>query len=392
VQYMKPIVLNRVFMVLAIFAMVFAFGACEMLQPRDSQPSPSAVITDGDNDDNGSDKGKNDEAPAKTDNGDSDVESLKSLKSFFPIHLNSRLVYEGEGNEFAFFNAYTDYASDSRVQIRTDNGGTQSVRVVEIRDDAIVQILFRGEVYYRENHLNIEGDPEEVLLKAPLETGNAWTLSDGRTRKITGVGVDVGTPMGSYKAVEVTTEGEYGTNVDYYAEDVGLIKTVYKSEDAEVSSTLSKIEKDVPFVQSVNFYYPSVEDSSLLYYVSKEVSFNTNDITRMKLEKEYKEAYKEGGDKVSKVFSENTKINSLYLNKDGMVYIDLSKEYLTEMSAGAGYELAMLQSIANTFGQYYHVEKVLLTIDNELYSSGHIYLEKGEAISVNYEITKSVKE
>ena len=66
-----------------------------------------------------------------------------------------------------------------------------------------------------------------------------------------------------------------------------------------------------------------------------------------------------------------------------MVYVDLSFEYLSEMSAGAGYEAMMLQCIANTFGNYYGVNRVLLTIANQQYSSGHIYLEKFEYLKVD---------
>lgn len=394
-RFMKLCEIKKVLILLAVFALLFTFAACDMPQPKEPQPSPSAVSAEGKDDaapgvdDNDNDPGRNSGEPVGSDN---EPDTVKLLKSFYPIYTDTRLVYEGEGNEFAFFNVYTDYTGDNRIQQRIDNGGTQSVSVIEINDGAIVQRLFRGEVYFRENLLNAEGEAGEILLKAPLAEGNSWTLSDGSTRKITDIDAEVSTPLGDFKAIEVATEGKYGTNYDYYAENVGLVKRVFKSEGTEVTSTLSKIEKDVPFVQSVNFYFPSIEDPSLLYYVSKEVAFHTNDITRMKLEREYKEAYNDCGDKAAKVFSENTKINSLYLNKDGMVYVDLSKDYLTEMNAGAGYESAMLQSIANTFGQYYHVDKVLLTIDNGLYSSGHIELKKGEALEVNLEITKSIME
>ena len=45
------------------------------------------------------------------------------------------------------------------------------------------------------------------------------------------------------------------------------------------------------------------------------------------------------------------------------------------MNAGAGGENLILQSIVNTFGNYYG-EKVYLTVDNKPYESGHIVLEK----------------
>ena len=99
----------------------------------------------------------------------------------------------------------------------------------------------------------------------------------------------------------------------------------------------------------------------------------------MVLEKAYKESVP---DTVNPVFTKNTKINSLYLNKDNNLYIDLNKAFLTEMVAGSGMEGMILQSIVNTFGHYYGVEKVYLTIDNELYSSGHISLNKGEFLTV----------
>ena len=38
------------------------------------------------------------------------------------------------------------------------------------------------------------------------------------------------------------------------------------------------------------------------------------------------------------VFSENTRINSLYLNRDGMVYIDLNRAFVDDMNAGSGVE------------------------------------------------------
>ena len=95
-------------------------------------------------------------------------------------------------------------------------------------------------------------------------------------------------------------------------------------------------------------------------------------------------AYKESiNDDVQKVFSENTKINSLYLNKDNNVYIDLNQAFVSEMNAGSQYEAMILQSIVNTFGQYYNVEKVYVTIDNKPYESGHIAMEKGEFFKVN---------
>ncbi|MPM73475.1 Acetate kinase [bioreactor metagenome] len=66
-----------------------------------------------------------------------------------------------------------------------------------------------------------------------------------------------------------------------------------------------------------------------------------------------------------------------------MVYIDLNRAFMTEMNAGSEYEGMILQSIANTFGGYFQSDKVILTIDNALYESGHFAFMKGEYLGVD---------
>ncbi len=76
--------------------------------------------------------------------------------------------------------------------------------------------------------------------------------------------------------MEVTTEGKDYTITDYYAKDIGLIKTINAGNDYEVSSTLSKIENDIPLVQTINLYYPNMEES-ILNSTKVDISFKTND-------------------------------------------------------------------------------------------------------------------
>ncbi len=302
-----------------------------------------------------------------------------TVTELYPILENVHYIYEGNGNEYASYDVYIDYTSDTKVQECIDNGGTALVRVIEVAEGKVTKTYSRAETYFRENFLGKSGAETEILLAEPIEQGNAWTLSDGRVRTITGISVTVNTPYGDYSAVEVTTEGSNGIQTDYYAPSVGLVKTIYNGNNYEISSSLKEIEEGVPFTQSVRFFYPNVNDDKL-YFKDREISFYTNDITRIVLTAAYKEQIPE---MPSRVFSENTKINSLYLNQDGMLYIDLSKEFVTEMNAGSGYEAMILQSVTNTFGSYYDVSRVLLTIDTRLYESDHIALTKGEYLSVN---------
>ncbi len=310
-----------------------------------------------------------------------------TIKDYFFYSENSEYVYEGKGNEYATYNVFVDYLTENRVQLRTNNGGTEMAKVLENKDGKLTMILSRPECYYREDLIQSPNTDEEILLKEPLVEGTTWVLKDNRKRYISNVDIEVTTPIGKYKALEVTTENKEGKNLDYYAPNVGLVKSVFVFNGDEITSALSKIEKDKGLTQTVKFYYPNVNEDKL-YFVNKQLSFKTNDITKMIFESAFKDMPK--GD-FSKVLGTTVKIKSLYLNKDNMVYVDFSKELTSEMNAGSGYESMILQCITNTLGEYYGVEKVYITMEGSPYSSGHIMMKKGEAFTVNYKDNVELK-
>lgn len=173
-------------------------------------------------------------------------------QDFYPLKADTEYVYEGSGNEYASFTVYVDYLDQAtgRLQTRTNNGGTETVRVLEFKDGKLSVIRIENEAYYRDNLLDTETEGEtEILLMEPLIPGTEWTLPDGRKRTITAVDVPIDTPTGKYRALEVTTEGEDSITKDYYAKDTGLVKSIFNSNDLEVSSTLSKINKNVPLTR-----------------------------------------------------------------------------------------------------------------------------------------------
>lgn len=290
-----------------------------------------------------------------------------TIKDYYVYKENTKYTYEGKGNEYASYNISVEYISGSRVQIRTRNGGSETVKVLENKGNELTVVLSRGECYYREDLTRSPETKGEILLKEPLVKGTTWYLSDKRKRFISNIDVQVTTPLGSYKALEVITEGKDDKIIDYYAPAVGLIKSVFTSNGSEISSTLSKIENNVPLTQTVNFYYPNINEDKI-YFVAKQLSFKTNDITKQHFEKAFKELPNVN---FAKVLGPDTKINSLYMNTDNMVYLDFSKEMISQMNAGSGYEAMILQSITNTIGSYYGVDKVYITVDGKPYSSGH---------------------
>ena len=306
-----------------------------------------------------------------------------TVEDLFPFEADVYKAYEGEGNEYAWYDQYVDFIDGDRIQLRENNGGTEMVRVLEKKDGVLREVLVVPETYFKENFLSKESNVDRILLQEPFTLGATW-INDNETSTISSLEKEVVTPYGTFTALEVTREvsngeGEY-TNIDYYAEGMGLVKTINIGDGYEITSSLEKMETGVPHKEVVNFYYPNANDERIFLY-RKELSFTTNDIPRIKILDAYKELPKEA----APVLSENTEVNYLYLNQDGMVYVDLSEEFINEMNAGAGYESLILQSLANTFGDYYGADKVILTIEGETYESGHIALREFEPLEVNYD-------
>lgn len=312
----------------------------------------------------------------------SETTTEKQVIDYFPKTANKQYVYAGEGNEYASYDVFTDYEANNRKQTRTNNGGTEVVKVLALKENQLVILINRGETYTRENWLNQqilnENEETEILIKAPIKVGTSWEAIGERKSSITAVNVPITTPVGTFDTIEVSTEGTEDKEIKYYAPDVGLVKSVFSSETYNVTSTLSEIN-ETPLVQIIRFYYPE-SDGETMSFVDKEVAFKTNDVTRKKIEEAYKEV---PNDKVGEVLSKNAKILSLYLNKDGHVYVDFSKELITEMNAGTAFETLIMQSLVNTIGGYYYTNEVYLTVEGKPYSTGHIQMKKGEPFIVN---------
>lgn len=306
------------------------------------------------------------------------IPTLSKIEDYYPTIQNSSYQYLGEGNEYASFKEYVDYNFENKTQRRINNGGTETIKVIQILNGELAVIFSASEIYHRENFLEKEEGKKDIILKEPLTVGTAWESMDGNKREITSVNKEIETPLGKYSTLEVKTTFKDSVIFDYYAKNVGLIKTEYKSGDFIVTSTLEKIISNSPLIQEVTFYYPDINNDKLVQK-RESLSFNTNDITKLKFEEYLKNS---PASNLGKLISKNTKIKSLYLNKDNMVYVDFSKELVSEMNAGSGYESMILQSITNTLGNYYGVKKVYITVEGQPYSSGHILMKKGEAFTV----------
>ncbi|MBE6067571.1 MAG: hypothetical protein E7211_07740 [Clostridium lundense] len=304
-----------------------------------------------------------------------------TIKDYYPFKENVTLKYEGIGNEYAEKTVYTDFINGDKIQLRSINGGTTLAQVLQYTNGELRSLASEGEFYYRDNLTNNEYSKYEVLLKEPLKKGTSWTLSDGKKRYISAVDKEIKTPSGNYKALEVTTEHGDSTTYDYYALNQGFVKSIFKSNGMEVTTSLEKIIKDAPVIQTTKFYYPDYANDRMVFH-KIALNFKTNDDTKAVFEKYFKESPNKG---LTPLIGEKVKINKLYLNqKSNTVMVDFTGNLVTEMNAGSGLEAAILKGITNTLGDYYNTTNVIITMDGKPYSSGHILLEEGEVLKTDY--------
>ena len=314
---------------------------------------------------------------------ENNLDNTKKLKisDYYPYKQNLRMKYAGSGNEYAEQDVYVDIIKDNRIQLRVINPGTTSGQVLENKDGELRLITSVGELYFLSDLTFTLNKNPEILLKEPLEKDTKWTLPDGRTRYISGLDVKVSTPSGEYTALEVTTIGNDYTMLEYYVINTGLVKRVFKSGESVIETSLEKIESDVKIQQTIKFYYPEFSKDRIVYVESKE-AFETNHNIADTFEKFFKFPTE---DTLTPLMSQNTKINKLYINlEEFKVYIDFSKEFVTEMNAGTSLEAMILRSVTNTLGNYYNVDKVYISIDGSPYSSGHVQISKKDNFYVDY--------
>ncbi|SDY40978.1 GerMN domain-containing protein [Tindallia californiensis] len=297
----------------------------------------------------------------------------QTVEAFFPFLADTRLIYEGEGSEYADAVVYYDYIDNNQAQRRRQTAGTTIGEIIH-REEGVVTLRYSEEEFYSFFSL-FEEEPnrEEILLKEPLEVGNEWVLEDGRKRSINDVSVPIKTKHGDFDAIEVVTESDEAVQIHYYAQDIGLVKSVFKANGDEtgIVTQLAAIEENIPWEVNVRIYYPEWEDEGSLYQ-SYLMEVRTNESVEKKLT-DYLQK-EPPVETAAATLQESMMINSLERNKDEQqVKVDFNAA-ITEVGMGSDFESQMLQSITNTLAYYFNVESVVISVEDGPYETGHFYL------------------
>ena len=306
--------------------------------------------------------------------------AIATAADYFAFKSDERRTYKGTGNEYASYTTVVDYLKDGVAQVRQDNGGTSTISVYALADNAMKKVYTRNETYFKYDFMSMKNG-DEVLIKEPIQTGNTWTLKDGSVWTITAVDKQVTTPSGTYRALEVTTTGTDSAWKDYYAKDIGLIKSEFTSGGDAITSELEKIEIGVSAKGTVRFYFPDFDQQKAVYE-EREIEAKTNEDVLGVLELGLKTV--PFGSGLTKTLSDATKVLGVGLDESkGIVTVDFSKELISEMNAGTSLEGLVIKSITNTFGHYYQMDKVVINVEGKPYESGHVALKAGEYFTVS---------
>lgn len=313
----------------------------------------------------------------------------QNLEDWIPRLNNVSYIYEGSGNEFASFNWTPQFNEEDYYQIARDNSGTTVVQVYQYTEDKITRIHSQEETYYRDNLTSIwemdSFEEDEIVLKAPIALGTSWS-NDDIDYEITAIDAEIEVPAGNYQTIEVTIESGDTTIKKYYAEEIGLVYEKTDSAGLTIESKLAEIESDT--AENIPLTIYQADDQLMgLETIESEILLETNEPARLEIERllsgkipEFENIF---------LLPEGTEINYLFLNEDHIVEVDLSEEYISNMNAGSSGEQFYLQGLTNTLTRYYGVNDLLLTIDGELYESGHILLKENELLSFSDEIVNN---
>ncbi len=305
------------------------------------------------------------------------VASTERVEEYFPALHNVRFTYEGVGNEYATYISQVEFADGNRLQTRVDNGGTIVSKVYKWENGMLMRVLTTEEAYVRENLLGAPEKESEILLKEPLTLGTSWEAKGGQ-RSITGVNVAISTLSGTYQALEVTTQGMEAKTMDYYVKGIGLVKSVYQPGENEISSSLAEVKTDTPYLQVVRLYYPGL-DGTGRYYREVQLSLPTNRALTEAMEEVYKVP---PGKQAGSVLPVGANILLLGKNAQNVLQLDMNQAFAAQANASPTYEKAVLSCMADTFGELYQTDKVLITIEGKPYQSAHLTLAPGETLAV----------
>lgn len=154
-----------------------------------------------------------------------------------------------------------------------------------------------------------------------------------------------------------------------------------KKDNETVDKTATEKQEEAKI-----YYYDAVSDK--IVYINTTIKVSGDDAPTVLVN----ELKKSPNEDISPSLSSEITLNSSKLDKDNStITLDFSSNFVSAQNLGGGAESSTITAICNTFGNYFNVKNVVLTLDGKPYSSGHILMNDGEAFKVNLEDAVELK-
>lgn len=180
------------------------------------------------------------------------LNQLDSWEHYLALQPGRYSSFSGKGMEFAAFNQEVTYVQPPLYQVEEESGGTTVVYVYLLREDDIYAIYHEGEFYEDKNILPTLVDKADtqqpdkllefyqgrLLFQGPVEVGQSWQ-SGQRQVEITAILEKKQVSAGKFfKVVKVKKSSGEGVTYEYFAPNIGLIKSLTDYDGDQIISEL----------------------------------------------------------------------------------------------------------------------------------------------------------
>lgn len=185
-----------------------------------------------------------------------DMSQIDSWLQYLALQPGRYSSYSGKGIEYAAFNQEVTYVQPPLYQVEEESAGTTVVYVYLILEDEIYTIYHEGEFYEDKNILPtlikeagtsrpeklLEFHGGQLLFQGPIEVGQSWQ-SGQRQVEITAILEEMQVSAGNfYNVVKIKKATAESKTYEYYAPNIGMIKSLTDFNGDQIISELEHLE------------------------------------------------------------------------------------------------------------------------------------------------------
>ncbi|MCL2874581.1 MAG: GerMN domain-containing protein [Defluviitaleaceae bacterium] len=307
------------------------------------------------------------------------IESTGEIMEFFPFAADTMFVYQGDNDERFNQLTFAGFIEGNMMQRIVNQGAITTTEVFKYENGEL-RLTFANHIVY--DFINVMDEPANldfIILQEPLVVGNSWSMTGSDTTEIVSMDTEVETPHGTFTAMRVVTTHPNGDKtISYFARGVGLVRQAVVWDGEENGYSLFDIVEDTRCELFISMYWLD-ENTLELNSEFVRLSFATNDDVLGILA----DVLKTEGENFGPFLTPNTRINGIMIDSpNSILTFDVSSDFIGELNLSSDDEEIKLQMLANTVGNFFMVNRFVITVDGAAYSSDNFDFPTGSYIIV----------